>query len=77
MDVPNGPEQFPERLRVLRKRLGKSQTELAALCEGIPSARTLRRWELGEVAPHIGRAFSRLAEVLDVSPAYLRWGGEE
>ena len=77
MDVPNGPDTFPQRLHALRTAMGKSQAQLAKLCEGNPSQRTIRRWEQGDVDPQLGSGFTRLAEVLNVPPPYLRWGGEE
>jgi hypothetical protein len=57
--------------------LGKSQRVLALLCENEPSERTIRAWEKGEVMPRLGNGLVRCAEVLDVTPGFLRWGREE
>ena len=74
--IPVGPHQFPERFKALRTRIGKSQRQLAILCEHQPSERTIRAWEKGETDPRLGKALERAAEVLDVTPGFLRWGEE-
>ena len=77
LPVPNDQKEFPMRLIALRTNQGISQRSLAALCLNEPSERTIRAWENGEVVPRLSAGFVRIAEVLDVSPGYLRWGKEE
>lgn len=53
----------PYDIRLLRARLGLSQTEAAALC-GVQD-RTWRRWEAGDMAPadgHLAPCFDLLAQ---------------
>ena len=57
-----------ERIRLLRKRKGMSQIELAALIG--KSTRTLQKYETGEIEVSQFVA-SRLAKVLDSTPTYL------
>jgi len=75
--VPEGPNEFPSRLITLRENLGLSQRRLSILCEGEPSERTIRAWENSEVVPRLSAGFVRCAEVLNVTPGFLRWGREE
>ena len=61
-------EQFPERLRRLREREGKSRVVLSQLC-GLPDS-SIRRYERGEIKPGMD-ALVAIADYFNVSVDYL------
>ena len=61
-------EQFPDRLRRLREREGKSRVVLSQLC-GLPDS-SIRRYERGEIKPGMD-ALVAIADYFNVSVDYL------
>lgn len=61
-------EQFPQRLRRLREREGKSRVVLSQLC-GLPDS-SIRRYERGEIKPGMD-ALVAIADYFNVSVDYL------
>lgn len=61
-------EQFPDRLRRLREREGKSRVVLSQLC-GLPDS-SIRRYERGEIKPGMD-ALIAIADYFNVSVDYL------
>ena len=66
--------EFAQRLRVLRKKVGLNQAELAER-SGV-SYITVRRWEAGDRSPRM-EEIKRLAEALNVTEAELLNGQSE
>lgn len=65
-------EQFPDRLRGLREREGKSRVVLSQLC-GLPSG-AIRKYERGEAIP-LSDSLEKIADHFGVSMDDL-WGRE-
>lgn len=63
-----GGNEFPERLRKLRERDGKSRIILSQLC-GLPDG-AIRKYERGEVTPNIDSLVA-IADYFRVSTDYL------
>lgn len=61
-------EGFPERLRRLREKDGKSRIVLSQLC-GLPDS-AIRRYERGEILPTV-ESLAAIADYFDVSTDYL------
>lgn len=68
-------EEFPERVRRLRRRQGFTQMELAKL-SGLPRE-TIGRWERGVAKPYGGKTVRRVCAILRCAPDYLLWGVKE
>lgn len=64
-----------ERVGQRRRFLGLTKTELARRC-GV-SQPTANQWESGEITETSASNFDRLAEVLEVSLDWLRFGKEQ
>lgn len=60
--------EFPDRLRKLRERDGKSRIILSQLC-GLPDG-AIRKYERGEVTPNIDSLVA-IADYFSVSTDYL------
>lgn len=60
--------EFPERLRKLREREGKSRVVLSQLC-GLPES-AIRRYERGEIKPNVDSIVA-IADYFRVSVDYL------
>lgn len=59
---------FPQRLRKLREREGKSRVVLSQLC-GLPNG-AIRKYERGEISPNIDSLVA-IADYFHVSTDYL------
>lgn len=59
---------FPERLKKLREREGKSRIILSQLC-GLPDS-AIRRYERGEIKPNVDSVIA-IADYFHVSVDYL------
>lgn len=59
---------FPQRLRRLREREGKSRVVLSQLC-GLPNG-AIRKYERGEISPNIDSLVA-IADYFHVSTDYL------
>lgn len=62
------PSVFPERLRRLREREGKSRIVISQLC-GLPDS-AIRRYERGEIKPNVDSLIA-IADYFGVSVDYL------
>jgi transcriptional regulator with XRE-family HTH domain len=71
-------EDFPDRLRARRLRLGWSQVDLAVNAGMKPSGfRTIQEWELGKSGPRPGGWILKIADALGVTVTWLLWGEED
>lgn len=62
------PAAIGNRIKILRKKKGYSQTELAAIIG--KSLRTVQKYETGEIEVAVS-VINQLADVLDASPTYI------
>lgn len=71
---------FGQRLRAAREAAGLSRAELARQLEraGVRvDAHTVYRWERGAASPRYEAVMAAVAEALDTTPAWLRYGVAE
>ncbi|MEO5365622.1 MAG: helix-turn-helix transcriptional regulator [Magnetococcus sp. WYHC-3] len=73
-DAGPGASTVGQRLRYTRERRGWTQLELTRRC-GWGSAARIHNYEKGDRLPRLPEV-ALLAQVLDISPRWLAWGGD-